>query len=52
MMAEAGLKQRGYGEEKYLKNVGRFFKRIDFSVRKLFIKVVNNYEFCIAGNAY
>ena len=25
MMAEAGLKQRGYGEEKYLKNVGRFF---------------------------
>lgn len=29
-----------------------FFKRIDFSVRKLFIKVVNNYEFCIAGNAY
>ena len=25
MMAEAVLKQRGYGEEKYLKNVGRFF---------------------------
>ena len=25
MMAEAGLKQRGYGEEKYIKNVGRFF---------------------------
>ena len=27
MMAEAVLKQRGHGEEKYLKNVGRFFKK-------------------------